>query len=210
MRPLAMLPIGFGLLALLFIVLAVDAWRRRRRASGVLQVLIGVIFGAFAAIGGLLAVGTAGYQALTRETVAATATVTRLDAGEHRVSMRFPDGTERDFMIRGDELYVDAEILKWHPMANVVGLHTGYALDRIAGRYRELADEREQPRTVHSLGAESPVDLFAIIRRYPFLSGFVDATYGSGTFAPLEDSGRYEVRVSTTGLLIRSLETQRP
>lgn len=206
MRPLVMLPIGFGLLALLFVVLAADAWRRHRAASSVLQLLVGVVFAAFAAIGALVAVGTAGYQTLTRETVAATATVTTLDEGSHRVAVEFPDGTERAFTIRGDELYVDAQILKWHPTANLVGLHTGYALDRIAGRYRELADEREQPRTVYSLGAESPVDLFSIVQRYPFLSGFVDATYGSGTFTPLDGSGTYEVRVSTTGLLIRTLE----
>lgn len=206
MRPLVMLPIGFGLLALLFVVLAFDAWRRRRAASGVVQILIGALFAALAGIGGLVAVGTAGYQALTRETVAATATVTSLDDGAHLVSMRFPDGSERSFAIRGDELYVDAHILKWHPTANLVGLHTAYALDRISGRYREIGDERAQPRTVYSLGAESPVDLAAIVRRFPFLSGLVDATYGSGTFAPLEGSGVYEVRVSTSGLLVRSLE----
>lgn len=206
MRPLNILPIGFGVLALLFVVLAVDAFRRRRGTTGVVQVLVGLLFASLATIGGLLAVGTAGYQALTRETVAATATVSQQSDGEYLVSLRFVDGTQSSWLIRGDELYVDAQILKWHPVANVLGLHTGYSLDRIAGRYRELADERMQPRTVHQISDDRAVDLFGFVRRYPFLSGMVDATYGSGTFAPLRSEGTYEIRVSTTGLLVRSLD----
>lgn len=206
MAPLAMIPIGFGVLALLFVVLSVDAFRRRRAASGIVQILVGLLFGSLAAVGGLVALGTAGYQALTRETVAATATVAPQGDGAHLVSLRLADGTQQSFVIRGDELYVDARILKWHPMANVVGLHTGYALDRISGRYLELAAEQSSPRTVYELRPDQPVDLFAIVRANPFLARFVDATYGSGTFAPIREGGVYEIRVSTTGLLVRSVE----
>lgn len=206
MSPWAWLPIGFAVLALAFLLFAVDAFRRRRGVSGSFQLLVGVLCLALAAVGGLVAVGTAGYQALTRETVAATATVTPQGDGTHLVALRFPDGSSETFMIRGDELYVDAQILKWHPAANVVGLHTGYALDRLAGRYRELGDERAQPRTVYTLHDEGWIDLFDIVRRYPFLAPWVDATYGSGTFAPIGEGGTFEIRVSTSGLLVRSLD----
>ena len=206
MRPIAMVPIGFALLALLFALLSLHAWRRRRAVSGAARMLAALLFLVCASLGGLVAIGTVGYHALTRETVAATATVAERDDGSHVVSLVTPDGDERTFVIRGDELEVEAQILKWHPAANVMGLHTGYALERIEGRYREVGDEQMQPRTVYELSADPPVDLFAIVRRYPFLSGLVDATYGSGTFTPLREGAVYEIRVSTTGLLVRTAE----
>ncbi len=94
-------------------------------------------------------------------------------------------------------------ILKWKPIVNVLGLHTAYELDRIAGRYVALKDERDRPRTVHSLAREKPVDLFALRRRFPFLAPLVDAEYGSATFVPADHSTRTEIRVSISGLLAR-------
>ena len=62
--------------------------------------------------------------------------------------VKFPDGREAAYVIAGDELYVDAHILKWKPVGNLLGLHTAYELDRIAGRYRSVEQERKQLRTV--------------------------------------------------------------
>lgn len=206
MSPLLWFSVGLGLLALVLIVMAVDAFRRRRGLSGVVQILVGIVFLALGALGGVVAVGTVGYHALTLETVAATATVAPEADGSHVVAMQFPDGHRETFVIRGDELYVDAQILKWHPAANVLGLHTEYALDRIAGRYRELDDEQTQPRTVYPLHAEGAVDLFELVQRFPFLTSMVDATYGSGTFTPIGSGGTFEIRVSTSGLLVRAID----
>jgi len=119
---------------------------------------------------------------------------------------RFPDGREAAYTLSGDELYVDARILKWHPWANIFGLHTVYELDRVAGRYQDLAQEQRQPRTVQSLALERQVDLFNLRRRYALLAPLLDAEYGSATFAAANGPMQYEVRVSTTGLLIRKLE----
>jgi hypothetical protein len=109
------------------------------------------------------------------------------------------------YTLNGNQLYVDARILKWHPWANVLGLHTAYELDRVAGRYQELAQEQQQPRTVQSLAPERKVDLFNLRQRYVLLSPLLDADYGSATFAAADSPAQYEVRVSTTGLLIRRL-----
>ena len=93
----------------------------------------------------------------------------------------------------------------WHPLVNVLGLHTVYELDRVAGRYYDLAQEQQLPRTVHSLAPERRVDLFSLRQRYTLLSPLLDAEYGSATFAAADSPTQYEVRVSTTGLLIRKL-----
>ena len=98
---------------------------------------------------------------------------------------------------------VDAHILKWKPVANVLGLHTAYELDRMAGRYRDIPQERSASRTIYQLSEERSVDLFGLRRRYEFLSPLLDAEYGSATFVPVSKPVELELRVSTSGLLIR-------
>jgi hypothetical protein len=106
--------------------------------------------------------------------------------------------------LSGDQLYVDAHILKWKPWANLLGLHTAYDLDRVAGRYVSVDDERDRPRTVAVLGTPRAIDLFHLRRRHAWLSALVDAEYGSATFVDVQSVAVFEVRVSTTGLLVRS------
>ena len=91
-------------------------------------------------------------------------------------------------------------------MANVIGLHTAYELDRVAGRYDDIVQERSGERTVFSLSEDRLVDLFGLRRRYTFLAPLLDAEYGSGTFVPVTRPAEFEVRVSTTGLLIREIK----
>jgi hypothetical protein len=121
-------------------------------------------------------------------------------------TLRYPDGREVGFDVAGDEIYVDAHILKWKPIANVLGLHTSYELGRIAGRYRDLEQERSAPRTVYSLAPARPVNLFDLRQRYAFLGNVMDAEYGSATFVPVTRPAELEVRVSTTGLLMREAQ----
>jgi hypothetical protein len=88
-------------------------------------------------------------------------------------------------------------------MANIFGLHTAYQLDRVTGRYHDVAEERSSERTIHSLALDTPLDMFTLRRRYAFLDPVLDAEYGSGTFVPVTRPTAFEVRVSTTGLLMR-------
>jgi hypothetical protein len=154
----------------------------------------------------MIALGVQGYAALTRETLAATITVAPSGPQRFDARVKFPDGREAAYVIAGDELYVDAHILKWKPLANVLGLHTAYELDRIAGRYRSAEQEQKGIRTVYPLGTPQLVDLFALRSRYAWLAPFVDAEYGSASFVPVTKPAELEVRVSTSGLVIRQVE----
>jgi len=143
------------------------------------------------------------YEALTRETVAARISVVPSGPQRFDARVKFADGREAGFVIAGDELYVDAHILKWKPIANLIGLHTAYELDRISGRYRDIAQERVAVRTVHSLRSQRPVDLFGMRQRHQFLGALFDAEYGSATFVAVTRPAELELRISTTGLLMR-------
>ncbi|MEX2536175.1 MAG: hypothetical protein WD273_11325 [Trueperaceae bacterium] len=197
-----------ALLAVVFLIMAFTAFMRGRTAGGILQIVVSVMLLVLAALFGMVAVGMNGYHALIAERTAATVLIER--EGEQRFTAHFiyPGGEEATYGLSGDELYVDARILKWHPRANLLGLETAYQLDRVAGRFVSLDDEQTAPRTVYSLSDEQRVDIFAMARRYDFLSRLVDAEYGSATFLSVQDGGAYEVRVSNSGLLIR--ETEQP
>jgi hypothetical protein len=190
---LGALLIGAGLAAL---------WRARLLPFAG-RTLFGLLLLAFGALAGTLSLGLQGYRALTHEEVAARILVRPAGAQRFTATIRYPDGREAAFELAGDEIYVDAHILKWKPIANLLGLHTAYELDRVAGRYHAINDERAGTRTVHSLGPDRLVDLYGLRRRHEILAPLLDAEYGSATFVPVTGPAEFELRVSTTGLLIR-------
>ena len=194
---------GLAVLSLFLVAGAVLALRRRRWIGSLGSAGTGALFLSLAALAGALSVSTQGYRALTLEEVAATITTVPTGPRAFQAYVEFPDGREATFHVTGDQLLVDAHILKWHPLANLLGIHTQYELDRLTGRYVEIEDERTEPRTVHSLKAEKPADLFHLARRYTLLALLVDTEYGSATYIQVDRPSRFEVRVSTTGLLIR-------
>lgn len=195
----------FAVIAVAFLIAAIAALRRRRIVRSSVRLLLSLALFAFAGFFGALTVGTQGYRALTREEVAAVVETEPLGAQRFRVRVRLPDGRVAAYTLAGDELYVDAHILKWKPIANILGLHTAYELDRVGGRYQQLNDEQNAPRTIYGLSEKKPIDMFNLRQRYELLSPLVDAEYGSATFIAVDQPATLEVRVSTTGLLIRKI-----
>ena len=202
--PLVILAAVFAVLSLFFLVAGVRALKRKRLFGSAMHVTAGLLLLSLGALSAVISVSTQGYRALTREEVAAVVSAELTGKQTFRVTVRLPEGGLKVFDLNGDELYVDARILKWKPWVNVLGMHTAYELDRVSGRFIEIEDEREQPRTVFPLSTERRLDLFELRRKFPLLAPLVDAEYGSATFIPVEDTVTFEVRVSTSGLLIRA------
>ena len=202
---LTIIAAALGLLSAAFLVLSVLALRRRRVLGTVVSLLLAVVVLSWAGLLGAVGVGIQGYRALTHEELAAVVVTQPLGPQRFEARFVFPDGRTQRYEIAGDELYVDAQILKWKPIANLFGLHTAYRLERVAGRYVEIEQERSGQRSVHALADSGPIDLFSLRRKYELLSPLVDADYGSASYVTAEHAQRFEVRVSTTGLLIRRL-----
>lgn len=201
---------GFAAASLILVALSVRAFRKRRWIGSLGSAGSGALFLSLAALAATLGVSTQGYHALTREETAATVTTVPTGPAEFQAFVERPDRPDTTFHVTGDQLLVDAHILKWHPIANVLGFHTHYELDRLGGRYIRIEDERDAPRSIHSLKGDRPVDLFHLARRYSLLALLVDAEYGSGTFIEVDRPARFEVRVSPTGLLIREVSLDGP
>ena len=196
---------AFGIAGFLGLLVGIRALRRRRVMRFTVATLLGLLLLVTAAFLLTLGLATRGYQALTREAVAARVTVKPVAPHRFTARFRLPDGQETSFDLAGDQISVDAHILKWKPVVNILGLHTAYELDRVAGRYVELNQERNGPRTVYSLSQNKRGNIFRLRRRYALLAPFLDVAYGSGTFVLADHPATFEVRVSTTGLLIREV-----
>ncbi|MGB7540993.1 MAG: hypothetical protein WA373_09505 [Burkholderiales bacterium] len=201
--PFFIAAVALGALGAILILAGIASLLRLRPLRFALRTLTGLLVLSLGGLAGTIAAGLQGYRALTHEELAARLSVRPAGPQRFAATFRYPNGREATFALAGDEIYVDAHILKWKPLANVLGLRTAYELDRVAGRYHDIGQERSAARTVHSLAQDRPVDLFGLRRSHAFLAPLLDAEYGSATFVPVTQPAELELRVSTTGLLMR-------
>ena len=199
---LIVVAVVLGVLGLALLFSAFSALARARLFRFVFRALLSVVFIALGAVLGVVALGIEGVRALTKEETAARIKVVPTGPQRYDATVTFADGRVETYELAGDDIYVDAHIIKWTPLANQLGLHTSYRLDRIAGRYRAIDQETTARRTVYTIAAPAMVDLVALRRSFP-LGPFFDAEYGSASYVPVTQPGELELRVSTTGLLLR-------
>jgi hypothetical protein len=166
---------------------------------------------------GLLAAGAAvfaiaanlhTYHRLTFEQPVAELAFEAIGPARYRVTMRpAGSGETRSFELEGDEWQIDARILKWTGIANLLGLDARYRLERLSARHNDLERARNGPRSVHALSENPGLDLWRVSQRLAWLD-LVDATYGSATYLPMRDEARYEVKATQSGLIARPLNPE--
>ena len=177
-------------------------WRERHRFSACHRSVWVLVFLALALFGSLLASALLGYRRLTTETTLVELQARQLAPQRYAVRIEFPDGSHRGIELAGDQWQLDARVVKWEPRAVVLGAPPLYRLDRISGRYADVAEERTSERSVVSLDNDNPLDLLDLKRRFPQWLPWVDADYGSGAYLPLVDGGEYRVSLSPAGGLV--------
>ena len=194
--------IVFAALGVILFILGIQRLWRRRVLAGSLEGLVGLLLLAIAALMAAISINLYTYDRLTHESKIAEITFREIGP-QHFGAIVFFKNNTKILDLRGDEWQIDARVLKWHALALLIGFDTLYRLDRLSGRYRDIARERTGPRTVHSLSEEQGLDLWMISRRYARWIPLVDALYGSATYMPMADGASYTVSVSSTGLLAR-------
>ena len=135
---LIVVAVVLGVLGLALFFSAFSALVRARLFRFVFRALLSVVFIALGAVLGVVALGIEGVRALTKEETAARIKVVPTGPQRYDATVTFADGRVETYELAGDDIYVDAHIIKWTPLANQLGLHTSYRLDRIAGRYRAV------------------------------------------------------------------------
>jgi hypothetical protein len=198
---------GIGVLGLaLAVPLELAAIRRLRHlqlARGTLFFLSGAFVLLLAAGVALVAVNLYTYARLTHEQEAARVSMRQLGERHYAVSLQAKSAATRHFELRGDQWQIDARVVKWRTVGNLLGFDTVYRLERLSGRYGDITRERNAPRTVHSLAEEPGVDFWTVLRRYHAYVPLADALYGSAAYVPMAEGAEYAVSVSTSGLVVR-------
>lgn len=113
------------------------------------------------------------------------------DQNGHQVS-------EQTYIVNGDEWMLQGDIIKFPSWLNMLGLHSGYKLTRLEGRYDDPQLERNSKHTVVVLNGGDD-NFFKTVQEQAWVSPVVEAAYGSGTFLQA-DNKTYNVFVSQTGL----------
>lgn len=194
-----------GLIALPLLFWSVRRFSDWRFASGSVLMLCAAFFVVLGVAAALLAASLRTYSRLTAEQQAARVAMKQLAPKHFALSVQPKDARSQTFEVLGDEWQIDARVLKWRPIAVIAGFDTVYRLERISGRYTDLAEEQKAQRTVYGLAERAPVDFWVVLRKYNDYLPFGDALYGSAAFVPMADGAEYGVTVSATGLVVRPL-----
>jgi hypothetical protein len=192
-----------GLFALPLFVASLRRLRRLKLVRGTLYFLIAGIVLLAATAAGLVAANLFTYARLTHEQEAARVSTRQLAERQFAVSVQTRNHPPRHYSVRGDEWQIDARVLKWRAIGNLLGFDTVYRLERLSGRYGDVQAERDAPRTVHELAQDPGVDFWSVARRYHRYLPLADALYGSAAYVPMAEGAEYVVTVSASGLVVR-------
>lgn len=201
----AALAAACALVGLLFLIASAHRLHRRHYTTCALHGLSSLVFLFAAAAVALLGFSLLTYDRLTREQPAVTVRFAQAAAQRYNATLTYPSGEVRGYVLEGDDWQIDARVLKWRGIGGVLGFDTGYRLERISGRYRDIERERTAPHTVYPLHAPERIDLWTLLRVLHRYVPWADALYGSATYLPMADGAAYNVSVSPTGLLARPL-----
>lgn len=187
------------------LVLGARQLLRRRPLRAGLQGLSGALLVALGALAASMALNLYTYQRLTSEQAVAEVRFEEVAPQKFQAYVIESDHQAQVFVLRGDEWQLDARILKWHGVATLLGMDTVYRLERLAGRYRSVQQERNGLRSVHTLGTARGLDVWEMANAHGHRLPWVDAVYGSATYLPMAHDARFAVSAGTTGLVARPI-----
>jgi hypothetical protein len=177
-------------------------WRERRHFAAGYRGLWSGIFVLLTLVLGVSGTALLGWHRLTTEAPVATLNTRELGPQHYAVVLTLPDGHTRRTELAGDQWQLDARVIKFSPKAVVLGAPPLYRLDRLSGRYQDIAQEKTANHGAIDLASNSPVDLWNLKRRFPDWLPWVNADYGSGAYLPLVDGGTFAITLVPTGGLV--------
>ncbi|NIQ38571.1 MAG: hypothetical protein GTN81_08275 [Proteobacteria bacterium] len=187
-------------------------WRRTRdKPSFILQAMKMLLSGIVFLVGLFLLsliLFAQTYEVLTREEPVARIQCASVTGMDYDMVMRFipitrgEEGYPQLFRLNGDQWAVGGHILEWDPWLNILGLHTGYKVTRIEGRYLKAEDETTERRTVYDMGDPRTETVWHWLYRHYSEIPLVRAAYGNTTYTFPDKDQTYVVMVTRTGFKV--------
>ncbi len=182
---------------------------RRHPVGGLVRCTCGLVPLLSGLLLGLLVWNLHTYARLTDELPVADLRFEQVGEQAFNAQIDYPDGRSEQYLLAGDDWRLEAQFLKWKSWATVLGLEPQFRLERLAGRYQDIDQERQDAHSVVDLRADqllpAKLDLWEFTRQRPRLLPMVDASYGTATYLPMRENVTYRVTVTNSGLIAREL-----
>lgn len=199
------LALGIALLAVVALLLAGRVWLGGSWLLGWLRGTCGLLLLGVAGFIALLATDLRSYQPLPEGKPLVTLSFQAQGAQQYQVSL-LQGANERVVTLEGDLWQLDARILQWKGLAALIGLQTGYRLEKLSGRFLAIEQQDQAQHTQVAL-AESlyGIDLWRWLRGGPHDLFLLDAQARRVTYLPMADGAVYAVSLTSTGLLAQPM-----
>ncbi len=197
------LPAIAGVIGLMLLFAGLGRIMKLKPASGAARLFFGVGFLGLAGVVAFAGLNLQTYKRLTHEREVVTISFEATgEPATFEATMIYPGGSVEKYRLRGDEWDLNARVIKFKPMSNMLGYDSVYKLDRIYGRYENVARADETMGV--QLSPNPGLDVRAMAREYGGRFGVRDASYGSGVYNPMADGLSYRVFITQDALIARS------
>ncbi|MFN7056652.1 hypothetical protein [Hyphomonas sp.] len=214
------LPSISGVIGLILLFAGIAKLANLRPFAGVGRLALGSAFLGIAGVVAFAGLNIQTYKRLTYERPVATVTFTAVPGRENAFQADVvladgsqflqADGTRPVF--EGDEWQIGARVIKFQPMANILGYDSVYRLEHMRStfsmQFSSEAVTRGQQDGIRIVRSEPGIDVNALARTYGSRFG-IDAEYGSATYQPMGDGYVFEVSITQDALIARPDEATR-
>ena len=199
------LAIVIALLAVIVLLVALRLLLGGHWLMGWLRGTCGFLVLLFAGLIGLIGYDVSTYAALPDKKPLVT--VSFHAQGPQRYEVSLEQGNEtRTVMLEGDLWQLDLHLLRWNSLAELIGLESGYRLERLSGRYLAV-EQQNLSRHGRVVLSENPLgldiwDALQLERRDLY---FLEPQMLRVDYMPIADGAVYAVELAPTGLLAKPL-----
>lgn len=155
------------------------------------------------------------YLGLTSDIKVAQVTALAIDNNANGVPMMSVDLTlydqngkatsQHSYLVMGNEWMLQDDTVKINGFLNILGVHSGYKITRLEGRFDDPNLEANSRHTVVTLNGGDDGFFQNMKAWHGWVSPFVDAQYGTAVFSAAD--GTYNIFASQTGLYDEKVNT---
>lgn len=214
-----MIPAICGVIGLMLGFAGISRILKANFPGGALRVITSAGFLGVGGVAALAALNLQTYKRLTHEQFAATVYFSQVEneANTFVARLSYPDGETKNYMLTGDEFEIGAQVIKFKPLANMLGFDSIYRLEYVSGRYQErfVYDKVTTAEVTGVALAEDPgLDVASYVKKsgaqfgletFGGATGQEDARYGSAVYVPMYDGLEYEIKVTQDAVIARPL-----
>lgn len=211
------LPSIAGVLGLILLFAGFAKMAGLKPFAGVARLAFGSGFLGLAGVIAFAGLNIQTYKRLTYERPVATVKFTAVpdQPNAYRADVVFSDGElllQADGtapVFRGNEWQIGAKVIKFKPMANILGYDSIYRLEHMraldATQFSSEAVTEGKVDGIVIVENEPGINVGGLAAKYGSQFG-IDAEYGSATYQPMGDGYEYEVSITQDALIARPSE----